>query len=94
MWGDAVILGGHVLNNYADIRKAFGANAVRELKKFDNRAWDAISPAEYYESDWKADNEDPLSRAPSARYSRPSRTSGRATTCACASTATSRPNRT
>ena len=62
MWGDAVILGGHVLNNYADIRKAFGANAVRELKKFDNRAWDAISPAEYYESDWKADNEDPLSR--------------------------------
>ncbi|HEY1190270.1 MAG TPA: FAD-dependent oxidoreductase [Gemmata sp.] len=61
MWGDAVVLGGHVLNTYDDIRNVFGANAVRELKKFDDRAWDAISPAEYYESDWKADNADVLS---------------------------------
>src|SRR6476469_5374877 len=57
LWGDAVVLGDHVLETYADVRKAFGAEAVRELKRFDNRAWDAISPAEYYESDWKQDNE-------------------------------------
>ncbi|MFX9042793.1 hypothetical protein ABTN45_20480, partial [Acinetobacter baumannii] len=48
MWGDAVVLGGHVLNTYDDVRKAFGAKTVRELKKFDDRAWDAITPAEYY----------------------------------------------
>jgi monoamine oxidase len=62
MWGDAVVLGDHVIESYADVRRAFGPGALRELKKFDNRAWDAISPAEYYESDWKQDNEDILSQ--------------------------------
>jgi monoamine oxidase len=62
MWGDAVVLGEHVLETYADVRKAFGDAALRELKRFDNRAWNAISPAEYYESDWKQDNESVLSR--------------------------------
>ncbi|MBN9121960.1 MAG: FAD-dependent oxidoreductase [Planctomycetes bacterium] len=62
MWGDAVVLGDQVLETYADVRRAFGAAALRELKRFDNRAWDAISPAEYYESDWKEDNANVLSR--------------------------------
>jgi monoamine oxidase len=62
MWGDTVVLGEHVLETYADVRRAFGEKALCELKKFDNRAWNAISPAEYYESDWKQDNEDVLSQ--------------------------------
>ena len=62
MWGDAVVLGEHVIETYADVRKAFGDQALRELKKFDNRAWNAITPAEYYESDWKLDNAHVLSR--------------------------------
>ncbi len=62
MWGEAVVLGEQVITNYADIRRAFGEQALSELKKFDDRAWDAISPAEYYESDWKQDNADVLSR--------------------------------
>jgi monoamine oxidase len=62
MWGDAVVLGDEVLETYADVRRAFGAQAVRELKKFDARAWNAISPTQYYESDWKEDNAHALSR--------------------------------
>ena len=62
MWGEAVIIGDHIIETYDDIRRAFGDDALRELKRFDNRAWNAISPAEYYESDWKQDNEDVLSR--------------------------------
>lgn len=62
MWGDVVILGEQIVETYADVRRAFGDEALRELKKFDNRAWNAISPTEYYESDWKQDNEDALSQ--------------------------------
>ena len=62
MWGDAIIIGDHVIETYDDVRRAFGDDALRELKRFDNRAWNAISPAEYYESDWKQDNESVLSR--------------------------------
>ncbi|QJW97331.1 flavin monoamine oxidase family protein [Frigoriglobus tundricola] len=62
MWGEAVVLGERVIETYADIRRAFGNQALRELKRFDARAWNAISPAEYYESDWKQDNADVLSR--------------------------------
>ncbi len=61
MEGDTVVLGEHVLSTYADIRRAFGEGTVRELKRFMRRARSAISPTEYYESDWKQDNADVLS---------------------------------
>ena len=63
MRGETVILDGHVLRSDADIRRAYGDETVRELMRFARRARAAISPAEYYESDWRADNQDPLTRA-------------------------------
>jgi monoamine oxidase len=59
--GETVILDGHILKTYGDIRRAFGNETVKALKRFNRKAENAISPAEYYESDWKVDNEDPLS---------------------------------
>jgi monoamine oxidase len=56
MDGDTVVLGNHILETYTDIRRAFGEPAVAELKRFLRRARNAITPAEYYESDWKEDN--------------------------------------
>jgi protoporphyrinogen oxidase len=59
MRGDAVILDGRVIRSAAGL----GDAAHRELKRFSRFAREAISPAEYYESDWKADLDDPLARA-------------------------------
>jgi monoamine oxidase len=60
--GEAVILGEHILETYGDIRRAFGEPTVRALKRFLRCARSAITPAEYYESDWKEDNVCSLSR--------------------------------
>lgn len=62
MDGDTVVLGNEILETYGDIRRAFGDNTVKELKRFLRRARAAISPAEYYESDWQADNDCSLQR--------------------------------
>ena len=62
MGGTAVVLGDRIFKSEADVSREFGAAADRALKRFRRMARDAISPAEYYESDWKADNENPLSR--------------------------------
>jgi hypothetical protein len=62
MSGGTVVLGNHVLGGLADVRREFGDGPCRALRRFNRRARAAISPAEYYESDWKADNADPLSR--------------------------------
>ena len=62
MGGTAVVLGDRIIKSEADVSHEFGAAADRALKRFKRMARDAISPAEYYESDWKADNENPLSR--------------------------------
>ncbi len=43
-------------------RRAFGDEAGKALQRFNRPARALISPAEYYESDWKEDNADPLSR--------------------------------
>ncbi len=56
MDGDTVVLGDHILETYGDIRRAFGEPTVQALKRFLRRARTAITPAEYYESDWKEDN--------------------------------------
>ncbi|MFO0806313.1 MAG: FAD-dependent oxidoreductase [Gemmataceae bacterium] len=59
MRGDAVILDGRLYRTSQELN----AEARRELKRFSRFAREAISPAEYYESDWRADLEDPLARA-------------------------------
>jgi monoamine oxidase len=62
MWGQTVVLDDRVLKTNADIRHECGPDTWQALKNFTRRARRLISPAEYYESDWKEDNEDPLSQ--------------------------------
>jgi protoporphyrinogen oxidase len=62
MGGEVVVMDNKILETYGDIRRAFGDKTVRELKKFWRKAENAISPAEYYESDWKEDNASSLSQ--------------------------------
>jgi monoamine oxidase len=62
MDGQTVIMGDRVLKSPADIRREFGEATCDALHAFDRLARSAISPADYYESDWKEDNEDPFSR--------------------------------
>ena len=62
MDGQTVVMGDRVLKSPADIRREFGETTCSELDAFHHLAQAAISPAEYYESDWKEDNEDLLSR--------------------------------
>lgn len=63
MDGQTVVMDGRIVGSPSAIGRMFGGNAHRSLKDFHAMARRAISPAEYYESDWKEDNEDPLSRA-------------------------------
>jgi monoamine oxidase len=62
MTGRTVIMNDRLLRDEADIRRELGPATVAALKAFTRRAKRAISPAEYYESDWVADNEDALAK--------------------------------
>ena len=62
MDGKAVVFGDRIVKTEADAGREFGDAAARALKHFKRVARDAISPADYYESDWKVDNEKLLSR--------------------------------
>lgn len=62
MSGEIVLMEGRILKNLADVRQAFGDATGRALDGFHRRARGAIAPAEYYEADWRADNQDPTSR--------------------------------
>ena len=62
MRGGTVVLDGHILRNLDDVGRIFGEAPRRELKRLIARARSLISPAEYYESDWREDNKDPLAR--------------------------------
>jgi protoporphyrinogen oxidase len=62
MGGDAVVMNGQILKTLDDIRAAFGDATCRALRGFEWRGRSSISPAEYYESDWKADNESRFAR--------------------------------
>ncbi|MGH8012531.1 MAG: flavin monoamine oxidase family protein [Candidatus Binataceae bacterium] len=62
MDGQTVVLGDTILTSRAQVREELGDAAYRALRDFRRMARAAISPADYYESDWKADNQDPLSR--------------------------------
>jgi monoamine oxidase len=59
--GETVVLGEHLLKTDLDIRTIFGDKTLLALQRFHRKACSLISPAEYYESDWKEDNKDPLS---------------------------------
>src|SRR5579885_200375 len=62
MDGQTVVMDDRILKSAADLRRELGEDAFQALKRFKQRARAAISPKEYYESDWKEDNDDPLSR--------------------------------
>lgn len=62
MGGDAVVMNGHVLRTFDDIRAAFGEATCRALRGFEWRGCSSISPASYYESDWQLDNANRLSK--------------------------------
>jgi monoamine oxidase len=62
MTGGTVVLDEKFLTTEADIRRELGDAAWNALARFNRKARAAISPAEYYESDWQVDNADPLSR--------------------------------
>ena len=62
MSGGTVVLDEHILKNAAAVRRVYGRETYRALRRFNRRARSLISPAEYYESDWKLDNADVLSR--------------------------------
>ena len=62
MQGQTVVVDNHILKNSKDIEYAFGKETNKALRKFRRKAREAISPAEYYESDWKQDNADPYSK--------------------------------
>jgi monoamine oxidase len=60
--GRTVIIGDRLLKNDDDILRELGPKAHAALKAFTERAIKLVSPDEYYESDWKEDNKDPLAR--------------------------------
>jgi len=62
MKGRAIILDDHILRTPDDLLREFGENTFGAYQEFARTARAAISPTEYYESDWKADDDDPLSR--------------------------------
>jgi monoamine oxidase len=62
MTGEAVVMGDTILRTEADVLGAFGERTLKALQQFRATARSAISPAAYYESDWREDNADPMSR--------------------------------
>lgn len=60
MSGETVVLGDNILKTMDDVRRVYGAGTAKALRRFHRQARRWISPAEYYESDWKLDNDDPL----------------------------------
>jgi monoamine oxidase len=60
MAGETVVIDDRILRSSSDIRRELGDHACRALKDFNRQARAAISPAEYYASDWQSDNRNPL----------------------------------
>ena len=52
----------HVIRHLDDVRRQFGEATAQALAGFTQQARSLISPGDYYESDWRKDNEDPLAR--------------------------------
>ncbi len=51
-----------VIRDGRDLREVFGREAADALEHFRLRARSEITPSDYYESDWKEDQRDPLAR--------------------------------
>jgi monoamine oxidase len=62
MHGRTVVIGDRILKTDQDVRREFGEATHSALRAFGKKARSLISPAEYYESDWQADNADPLAK--------------------------------
>jgi len=62
MSGDTVIVADQIVTDTNDVGAKLGPAALAALLSFDRRAKDYIDPLNYYESDWKEDNDDPLMR--------------------------------
>ncbi len=60
MWGSAVVMEDRIIANNASVKEVYGKKAWRALKDFTRKARAHISRADYYESDWRLDNDDPL----------------------------------
>ena len=60
MDGRGVFIGDRLVASDADVGRVLGTAAADAVAAFGRRARKAITPAEYYESDWRADNADPL----------------------------------
>ena len=60
MTGQTVVMDDRILRSLSDIRRELGERACQALEDFNSSARGAISPAEYYQSDWQAVNKDPL----------------------------------
>jgi monoamine oxidase len=68
MAGRTVILGDLILKTDQDVRRHLGEATLSAIREFTRKAKSLISPAEYYESDWQADNQDPLARQTFAQF--------------------------
>ncbi len=62
MAGGTVLFRGHLIRHLEDIRRTFGQDAWQALHHFEQQARALIGRQDYYESDWRKDNEDPLAR--------------------------------
>ena len=62
MHGRGVFLGDELLRSDDDLARIAGADALAIYRAFVAKARLLISPQDYYESDWKEDNGDPLAR--------------------------------
>lgn len=62
--GRGVFLGDEFLRTEEDLGRVAGPEALAAYRAFTQKARSLISPQQYFESDWKEDNGDPLARQP------------------------------
>lgn len=60
MSGSAVVINDEVLRDFDDVGRVYGEPARQALLEFDARARQWMSPQEYYDSDWRESNADPM----------------------------------
>lgn len=58
--GQTVVMNNVILKSDNDIRRELGQDTCKALRRFHGKARSAISPLDYYESDWKEHSDDPL----------------------------------
>ncbi|HSU68115.1 MAG TPA: FAD-dependent oxidoreductase [Tepidisphaeraceae bacterium] len=68
MQGQAVFWGDDLLARDEDLARRFGPSTLAAYRSLVRRARELISPRDYYESDWREDNNDPLARQTFDRF--------------------------